>query len=152
MATDHLHADQATVVHLVAGRLSECGQRFTTGRRQVVSALASAGRPLSIPEMLEASPLLAQSSAYRNLSILEQAGVVARVVTTDEWVRFELSEDITGHHHHMVCSECGSVDDVRIPDEVESELDKVLARVASRAGFEMAHHRLDVVGVCKSCR
>jgi Fe2+ or Zn2+ uptake regulation protein len=41
---------------------------------------------------------------------------------------------------------------VRIPDEIEHELDVALARVAAKAGFQMAHHRLDVVGVCKTCR
>lgn len=152
MATDHVHADQASVVHLVAARMAECGQRFTTCRRSIIAALATAGRPLSIPEMMEHSPGIAQSSAYRNLTVLEGAGVVVRVVTSDEWARFELSEDITGHHHHMVCSQCGTVDDVRIPDDMESELDRVLSKVASKVGFLMAHHRLDVVGVCRSCR
>ena len=32
---------------------------------------------------------------YRNLSILERAGVVQKVVTSDEWARFELAEDLT---------------------------------------------------------
>jgi Fe2+ or Zn2+ uptake regulation protein len=44
------------------------------------------------------------------------------------------------------------VDDVRIPDAIEHDLDAALERVAKRAGFAMAHHRLDVVGVCKTCR
>ena len=95
---------------------------------------------------------LAQSSAYRNLSVLENAGVVIRVITTDEWARYELSEQIMGHHHHMVCSVCGAVADVRIPDDIEHTLDEALEAVAHRAGFAMVHHRLDVVGVCKSCR
>jgi Fe2+ or Zn2+ uptake regulation protein len=47
---------------------------------------------------------------------------------------------------------CGSVDDVRIPDSIEHELDTALAKVASKAGFVMAHHRLDVVGICKACK
>jgi Fe2+ or Zn2+ uptake regulation protein len=117
----------------------------------IVESLSAAQRPLSIPEILETTTGLAQSSAYRNLTVLENAGVVVRVITTDEWARFELSEDITGHHHHMVCSVCGAVDDVRIPDSIETELDNALSKVASKAGFVMAHHRLDVVGVCKEC-
>jgi Fur family ferric uptake transcriptional regulator len=117
-----------------------------------VSALANAKRPLSIPEILDQATGLAQSSAYRNLTVLENAGVVVRVITTDEWARYELSEDLTGHHHHMVCSVCGSVDDVRISDSIEHELDAALEKVARKAGFKMAHHRLDVVGVCKTCQ
>ena len=37
-------------------------------------------------------------------------------------------------------------------NEIEHELDAALEIVARHAGFHMAHHRLDVVGVCQSCR
>lgn len=147
----HVHVEAADIAHHVATQLGVIGQRFTSNRRSIVDALVKAQRPLSIPEILKSTKGLAQSSAYRNLTVLENAGVVVRVITTDEWARFELSEDLTGHHHHMVCSVCGAVDDVRIPDSIEHELDAALARVAKKQGFTMAHHRLDVVGVCKSC-
>ena len=149
-AADSVAADD--VAHHVATKLAEIGQRFTSGRRDIVAALSGADRPLSIPEILKCTTGLAQSSAYRNLSVLENAGVVIRVITTDEWARYELSEDLTGHHHHMVCSVCGSVDDVRISDSIEHELDAALEKVAQKVGFKMAHHRLDVVGVCKTCQ
>ena len=136
----------------VAARLAGVGQRLTGTRRAIVEALAKAEKPLSIPEILDADTSLAQSSVYRNLSVLENAGAVSRVVTTDEWARFELSEELTGHHHHLVCSRCGAVDDVRIPDDVESDLDRALGILAARAGFELQHHRLDLVGVCSKCR
>lgn len=148
----HKHVEADDIAHHVATQLGGIGQRFTSGRRSIVDALVNAQRPLSIPEILESTKGLAQSSAYRNLAVLENAGVVVRVITTDEWARYELSEDLTGHHHHMVCSVCGSVDDVRIPDSIEHELDAALGRVARKAGFSMAHHRLDVVGVCKTCQ
>jgi Fe2+ or Zn2+ uptake regulation protein len=147
----HGSVDVADIAHHVAGQLAAIGQRFTTNRKDIVAALTEATRPLSMPEILEKTGL-PQSSVYRNLTVLENAGVVVRIISTDEWARFELSEEITGHHHHLVCHKCGAVDDMRIPDEVEHELDEVLERLAAKAGFEMAHHRLDVVGVCKSCR
>lgn len=136
----------------VATRMSAAGQRLTTGRRHIVDVLAMADRPLSIPEILEATPELAQSSAYRNLATLERVGVVTRVVTSDEWARYELSEDITGHHHHLVCSHCGAVTDVVVPDDVERRLDSTLGNLAASAGFRLQHHRLDLIGVCDQCQ
>lgn len=136
----------------VATRMSAAGQRLTTSRRHIVDVLASADRPLSIPEILEATPAVAQSSAYRNLASLERVGVVTRVVTSDEWARFELSEDITGHHHHLVCSRCGAVTDVVVPDDIERRLDSTLGTLATSAGFTLQHHRLDLIGVCAQCR
>ena len=76
------------VAHHVATKLAEVGQRFTAGRRDIVAALSGADRPLSIPEILSITKGLAQSSAYRNLAVLENAGVVIRVITTDEWARY----------------------------------------------------------------
>ena len=155
MSTRHRHGkaahDVAALLTEAASRLAAVGQRFTSNRRLLVDALARADHPLSIPELLEATGDVAQSSAYRNLSVLERAGVVAKVVTNDEWARYELTEDLTGHHHHLVCGSCGAVRDVVVPGDVEADLDRALAVLAKREGFELQHHRLDLVGVCKKC-
>jgi Fe2+ or Zn2+ uptake regulation protein len=101
---------------------------------------------------MEATDDLAQSSVYRNLAVLEQAGVVTRVSGVDDRVRYELGEHLTGHHHHLVCTSCGAVADVRIPDALEQDLERVLTRLAGSAGFAMEHHRLDLIGRCAACR
>lgn len=152
MAHNHDLPEPAGLAHEVAARLATVSQRLTPTRRAIVEALAAADRPLSIPEILSSGAGLAQSSVYRNLAVLERAGAVSRVVTTDEWARFELSEVLTGHHHHLVCSKCGAVDDVRVPDDVEADLDRALDVLARREGFDLLHHRLDLVGVCRQCR
>ena len=127
-------------------------QRYTSMRRQLVDMLSTAEHPITIPDILRLDPDLAQSSVYRNLAVLEQAGVITRVVTHDEWARFELAEDIGGHHHHLICEECGMVLDVVVPDAVEATLDESLGQLATMNGFELRHHRLDLVGVCTECR
>ena len=65
---------------IVRERLSEREQRYTTGRRRILDALVAAGGPVTLPELLADQPSLAQSSAYRNLSIMEEAGIVRRLV------------------------------------------------------------------------
>ena len=92
-----------------------------------------------------------QSSAYRNLAVLEQAGVVRRVITEGEFARFELTEELTEHHHHLICSRCGRVEDVTVPSDLEGTLDKTLDRLAKRAGFADVDHRLDLIGTCGDC-
>jgi Fur family ferric uptake transcriptional regulator len=134
-----------------ARRLREDGQRYTSQRRRLVQILARAGSPVSIPEILRGGRGLAQSSVYRNLVVLEQAGVTRRVVTEEDHARYELTEDLTGHHHHLVCSNCGRVEDVDLPTDFESSVDKTLERLARRAGFASAGHRLDVIGRCRNC-
>jgi Fur family ferric uptake transcriptional regulator len=135
-----------------AARLRADRQRYTGNRRAVVEELARSERPLSIPELLDARSELAQSSVYRTLAVLERAGVVRRLHTSDDFGRYELAEDLTEHHHHLICTRCGVVEDFTVSDSLEADLDRSLRRVASRRGFADAGHRLDIVGTCVNCR
>ena len=132
-------------------RLRLDGQRYTANRRELVELLGRAGAPLTIPEILDRSDDLAQSSVYRNLSVLERAGVVQRIVTSGDWARFELSEDLTEHHHHLVCHRCGLVQDVTVPAKLERAIADALDQVVSGSGFTVDGHRLDLVGTCRTC-
>lgn len=142
----------STDVHeLAAVRLRAHEQRYTRSRRAIVDALATAGAPLSIPQLLERDRSLAQSSTYRNLTELEQAGVVHRIVTADEFSRYELAEGLAAHHHHLICSHCGDVRDFTVSPALEAELGRALDRIAGEHGFAADHHRLDLVGTCAGC-
>jgi Fe2+ or Zn2+ uptake regulation protein len=134
-----------------AQRLRAVGQRYTRGRQALVDVLATAGRPLSIPEILAADPSIPQSSVYRNLTVLEQASVVRKLHAGGEFSRFELAEDLTTHHHHLVCVSCGSVDDYTVPVRFERSMAKAIDEVAAETGFRAEFHRLDLVGVCARC-
>lgn len=145
MAHDQLHEQ-------VALRLVALDQRYTTRRRALVEVLADADRPMTISEIL-AARALPQSSAYRNLVVLGEAGVVHRVVATDDLSRFELSEALSGrHHHHLICGDCGTVADM----DASPLLEQALAEAAKAAGegsdFEVTAHRIDLMGICSDCR
>lgn len=135
---------------VVAHRLSAVGQRYTSGRRRLVDALVAAPNPLAINELLAASAL-PQSSAYRNLAVLEQAGAVRRVVTDEDFARYELAEPLAEHHHHLICSTCGRVEDVTIPASLEQSVDRTVEKLARRSGFATVAHRLDLIGTCRDC-
>lgn len=139
-------------LHLTAtNRLRADGQRYTPRRQALVELLAEVDQPLTIPQLLERRRGMAQSSVYRNLAVLERAGVVHRILTSDEFARYELAEDLTEHHHHLICQSCGDVTDFTLPKGVESDLESALARVARRSSFRVEHHRLDLVGTCPNC-
>ena len=141
-------------IHLEAERrLMVVGLRYTTNRRALVDALINSHDPMSIPELLKALPGFSQSSVYRNLTDLSNAGVVAKVQATDEWARFELDEEFTGrHHHHIMCQKCGEVRDIDMPESLEHQLETTLSSLAKKSGYEITHHRVDLVGLCRSCQ
>lgn len=144
--------EMADDMHSVAERrLRLIDQRYTTGRRAIVDLLVSAGHPVSIGDIAERLPGMPRSSAYRHLTDLHAAGLVRRVTASDEFTRFELAEDLTEHHHHLLCVNCGKVIDVTIPASLEQQVASAIGQLADSEGFEAHSHRLDVLGLCAAC-
>lgn len=141
----------ADVDDQVAALLRQADQRYTRGRRRLVAVLQTGAGPLTITQILDADGSLAQSSVYRNLAVLEEVGAVTRIVTHDDFARYELAEHLTDHHHHLICSSCGDVADFALDTRTETSLDRALHRVADEVGFDMETHRLDLVGTCVAC-
>ena len=136
---------------MVRARLARHGLRYTPGRRLLAEALARAGQPLTLPDIAAAAPDLPVSSTYRHLEVLERAGVVHRIVSGGERAHFELAEPLLSHHHHLVCVNCGAVEDMHLPDELEDLVDQNLAEAARRSAFTPLRHLLDLHGHCSQC-
>lgn len=136
----------------VATRLRRGRQRYTAARRALVELLHDLERPHSITELLEADASMSQSSLYRNLGVLEQHDVVRRLSSTDDVARFELAEDVTGeHHHHLVCTTCGTIQDIDVAPEVEAAMHVAIGDAADERGFRTDFHRLELLGTCTDC-
>ncbi len=133
-------------------RLREHDVRFTSGRRAVVEALARASGPMSAAELdEELGAEVPLSSIYRTLSVLEDAGVVAHHLGAKGLTRFELAEWLTGHHHHLVCIDCGSVSDIDIPSPQEESVRGLVSEIAALASFSATDHALEIEGRCARC-
>jgi Fe2+ or Zn2+ uptake regulation protein len=144
--TNEIDADQ-----LVASQLQVAGQRYTSSRRRLVSILLHSSKPVTISQILETDENLAQSSVYRNLGVLEEAGAVIRIATNDDYAHYELAEHILDHHHHLICSPCGEILDFHLSDSIEKALEISLQQVADQFAFTVDSHRLDLIGTCTSC-
>ena len=146
-APDRVH----TLHELVEVRLRRADLRYTTGRRAIVELLASVGHPVSISDIASGLPDIPRSSAYRHLVDLQAAGTVRRIAANDEFARFELAEDLTEHHHHLLCTLCGRVIDVTPTPAFERTVDDMVTTLAAEQGFRPLSHALDVVGHCADC-
>lgn len=133
-------------------RLNEHGVRLTRGRRQVLDAVATAGGPRTATEIHGALDSLPLSSLYRSLGVLTDTGVLAQHHGADETTRYELSESLSEHHHHLVCVNCGSISDVAASDVQEATVHELAEELAASAGFAVTGHRLEIEGRCERCR
>ena len=139
-------------IHLQTSiRLARQEHRYTSGRRQLVEVLTRAGQPMTLPDIVEADPELAQSSVYRNLDVLVRCGVIRRISAGGDHAHFELAEPLLEHHHHLICISCGTIKDIHLGSDIEHLVDQNLSDVASRSGFTPLHHSLDLHGHCADC-
>lgn len=146
------HQKHDPMLNEIAARLAASGQRLTPGRGALIEALERSPRPLTLPELLDADPTLNQSSAYRNLVSLEDIGVVHRLTQgPSEHAAFELTEAFSTHHHHLICTNCGTATDITISDQAERTLERSLAAAADTHHFAAQHHTLDLFGLCQAC-
>lgn len=144
---------QAGLLHArVRGHLADSGIRFTRGRRLVVEALEQAPGPRSAAELHDrlggAVPL---SSLYRSLGVLEDAGVLERIHDPNGLARYELAEWLSGHHHHLVCVECGTARDIELGEGLERSVARLARTLAGELDFRVSGHRLELEGMCETC-
>ena len=135
----------------VEQRLAAHGVRFTRGRRRVIDTVAGADGPRTASEIHSALMTVPLSSLYRSLGVLTDAGVLALHHGADETTRYELSESLSEHHHHLVCVSCGAISDVAASEEQEATVDRLVEALADTAGFAVTGHRLEIEGRCIRC-
>ena len=136
----------------VEERLSARGIRYTGGRRQVVAALERADGPRSAAELhAELEGMVPVSSVYRTLAVLEEAGVVEPHHSAKGITRYEMAEWLAGHHHHLVCIDCGAVEDIALPRGMEAKLEELVGQISELSSFSASGHSLEVDGRCPRC-
>src|SRR5690242_11511179 len=134
-----------------AQSLKDIGLKATAPRRRIPELYeTSKVRPLSAEDVYKA--LLAEgldvglATVYRVLTQFEQAGLLARQHLETGKAVFELNQG--GHHDHLVCLQCGRVEEFYDP-----EIEKKQTEVARTRGFELRGHSLAMYADCtkKDC-
>ena len=82
------------------------------------------------------------ATVYRVLTQFEQAGLLIRHHFESGKAVFELKQ--AGHHDHIVCVECGHVEEFYDP-----EIEKRQIEVAGARGFEIQDHSLHLYAQCR---
>ncbi|MBN3526698.1 transcriptional repressor [Paenibacillus apiarius] len=93
-------------------------------------------------------PEIGLATVYRSLELLSELHIVEKMNFGDGVVRFDLRGDDHEHmHHHMICSECGAVEEIQ--DDWLLELEE---RIEREFGFKVTDHRLDFIGRYHTCK
>jgi len=91
-------------------------------------------------------PNVGQTTVYRTLRLLTDAGLAREVRFGDGRAHYEHNYKHE-HHDHMICSECGKIIEFYSP-----ELEAIQDAMAAKHRFELTSHLLRMIGICSECR
>ncbi|MGE0598726.1 MAG: Fur family transcriptional regulator [Dehalococcoidia bacterium] len=126
-------------------RLETIGFRSTAPRRAVLDAIQESSGPFTVEDLLSETPSVGRATVFRTIKLLQELDLVCRVPLEDGSVRYQLSEG--GHHHHLVCRNCGSFTEFS-----DLEIDARIQEQANAHEFALQGHSLELYGLCKHCR
>ena len=132
----------------IAGKLSERGYRLTPQRLMVLSAIEDSDDHISAEEIyaqiVARYPNVNISTVYRTLELLKRLSLVTETDLGEGRVRYHPTEK--GHHHHLVCRECGATID--LDDSLLAPLKSALLREHK---FIADLRHLAIFGRCVKC-
>lgn len=133
-----------------ADKLNNVGLRATTPRLEVLQVFHNHERRHLTAEdvhrrMIEQQIDVGLATIYRVLGQLTEVGILARSTFEPGKAVYELQQD--KHHDHLICLECGRVDE--FSDDVIEERQR---SIAASSGYALAQHQLALYGYCPACR
>ncbi|GAE30967.1 ferric iron uptake transcriptional regulator [Halalkalibacter hemicellulosilyticus] len=95
----------------------------------------------------EKSPEIGLATVYRTLELLAELKIVDKINFGDGVSRFDLRQEGADHfHHHLVCIECGAVDEIQ--EDLLGDVEEIVERDWN---FKIKDHRLTFHGICHRC-
>ncbi|MCE0488409.1 Fur family transcriptional regulator [Ornithinimicrobium sediminis] len=91
--------------------------------------------------MRESGESVGLATVYRTLTALAASGEVDVLRTDDGEAVYRMCS--TGHHHHLVCRDCGRTVEIEGPT-----VERWTERVAAEHGFTDVSHTLEIFGSC----
>jgi len=130
--------------------LSEQGLKATRQRDLIVDVFFGSGGHLRVDELLfqvrSIDPKVSQATVYRTMRLLKESGLAEERRFGDGQARYEPSGEEDEHHDHLICEKCGT-----IVEFIDEEIEKLQTEVASRHGFVIASHKMELYGLCPEC-
>ena len=135
----------------IVDALGHAGYRLTTPRRALAELIAGRRGHFTADELLVESRRrrlgLTRATVFRSLDVLTDLDLVERLDLPSGEHAFVACQPAQQHHHHIVCSACG-----RSSEVADNGFEAVAASIARATGYRVDLHRLELFGLCPSCR
>lgn len=123
--------------------------RQSEQRQQIMEVFLKTEQHLTAEELYDIvrkkNPSIGHATVYRTLKLLSEAGLCRELQTDDRITRYEHLHN-RDHHDHLVCTECGKMVEIEIP-----EIEELQEKIARKNGFVLKNHRWELYGLCSKC-
>lgn len=147
--TFHLELEMRLTERKVVAILRQHSYKLTPQRRVVIQTIASNQdhlTPTAIYEKVHQHyPNIGFVTIYRTLEILAELGLICELHAGGSCHSYTISAP--GHHHHLICSNCG-----RVADFTGCELGEMQQSLSKETGFRIDGHLLEFIGLCQACQ
>ncbi|HUD09242.1 MAG TPA: transcriptional repressor [Patescibacteria group bacterium] len=120
----------------------------TPARSIIIEFLSNSKSPVDVEQIisfLRSKKLNTNKvTVYRIIELLLQNGIVERLEFGEGKFRYELKKK---HHHHLVCQNCGKIQDVEI-----GVIEKLEKEIQKNKHFQVQSHSLEFFGLCENCQ
>ena len=144
--TDEMSEEQQVFLR----HIQKKGLKRTAQRDLILSVFLRTEEHLSNEDLYNLvkreDPTVGQTTVYRTLKLLTEAGLAREVRFGDGRAHYEHNYKHQ-HHDHMICSECG-----KVIEFYSAELEAIQDAMAAKHKFEITQHLLRIIGVCSECR
>jgi Fur family ferric uptake transcriptional regulator len=114
---------------------------------QLLDSQACALSAIELEDALRASQRpVARASIYRILDELERLRLVQKVQVGQDMARYEPVRTGDGHHHHLVCENCGTVTPF-----TDQGIEEAIRKLSRRLPMRVAEHEIVLRGDCQGC-
>jgi len=96
-------------------------------------------------EVVKSHPSLSLATVYKNIILMVENGVLVEVPITGRKSKYELVKD---DHIHLVCTECGEVED----KPHNANADALFATMTKDENFTLSKQQINLYGVCSHCQ
>lgn len=133
--------------------LKSSGYKYTKQRAKVYEIfLDNKDKHLTTEEVYnlvaKKDPEMGIATIYRTVQLFHKLGVLDQIAFDDNILRYELRVANEGHrHHHLVCINCGKVEEVDIDN-----LNELEAKIEKDKNFKIVDHTLKFMGYCEDCQ
>jgi Fur family transcriptional regulator, ferric uptake regulator len=130
--------------------IAEKKLKHSRKRDWILETFLSLQRHVTVEDVWAAAkkkhPSIGFATVYRTLKLLSQSGLCREIRFEDGTTRYE-QDNGHNHHDHIICTQCGQCLEV-----VDQEIEKLQERLMDKNGFRLISHRLNLYGLCKTCR